>query len=83
MPEKTPEPDEFGRYRVLDKDTGTKRSILASELPHGNYTVLSEAASDPVTGVVVPPTFGIARESLSSPTNSGQSADTKKEKADG
>lgn len=82
MPEKIPDPDEFGRYRVLDKDTGTKRSILAPELPHGNYDVLQDAASDPVTGAVVPPEFS-THKSLSSHTNSGQSADIKKEKADG
>lgn len=82
MPEKTPEPDEFGRYRVTDKDTGTKRSILASDLPHGNYNVLQQPASDPVTGVAVEPEFNTL-ESLSSTTTSGQQADIKKEKADG
>ena len=79
MPETTPEPDEFGRYRVTDKDTGYKRSIPASELPHGSYTVLKQPASDPLTGDPLPVEF----PDLSSPTPSGQSADIKKEKADG
>lgn len=46
MPASTPKPDEFGRYRVLDKDTGAKRSVVASQLPHGNHEVLDEPASD-------------------------------------
>jgi len=80
MPENTPEPDEFGRYRVTDKDTGHKRSIPAADLPHGNYTVLQQPASDPVTGLALPPEFHTL-ESLSN--NSGQQAETKKEKANG
>lgn len=43
--------------RVTDKDTGHKRSVRESELPHGNYTVLKQDAVDPVTGVVLPPEF--------------------------
>ncbi|HEY9354187.1 MAG TPA: hypothetical protein VIP28_13085 [Nocardioides sp.] len=39
-------PDEFGRLRVRDRDTGHERTIHAGELPHGNYTVLDRRASD-------------------------------------
>lgn len=70
-------PDEFGRYRVTDKDTGHKRSIAASELPHGNYAVLKQPASDPLTGEALPPEHGAVK-----PT-SGQTAETPKEKANG
>lgn len=78
---KTPEPDQFGRYRVLDKDTGAKRSVVASQLPHGNHEVLDEPASD-VAGDALPVEYP-APKPLSSPTTSGQQADMKKEKADG
>ncbi|MCW2496401.1 hypothetical protein [Jatrophihabitans sp.] len=77
MPEKAPEADEFGRYRVLDKDTDTKRSVVASQLPHGNHKVLDEPASD-VAGDALPPEYP-APKPLSSNTPSGQSADLKKE----
>jgi len=80
MPDKTTEPDEFGRYRVTDRDTGHKSSIPASRLPHGNYAVLKQPASDPLTGDALAPEFDTL-ESLSSTTTSGQQADTKKEKA--
>jgi len=69
---KTPEPDEFGRLRVRDEDTGTERTIHAAELPHGNYTVLTDAASD-ATGNPVPP----AHKSPVETTNSGQKAESK------
>jgi hypothetical protein len=72
---KTSEPDEFGRLRVRDKDTGHERSIHAAELPHGNYTVLSEPASDPTTTDALPP----VHKSLSGKSTTGQSADTPKE----
>ena len=42
----SPTPDEFGRLRVRDRDTGHERTIHAGELPHGNYTVLDRRASD-------------------------------------
>lgn len=76
MPESTPTPDEYGRYRVTDKDTGHKRTIHAAELPHGNYTVLKADASDPLTGDPLPPEFNAVKP-LSSATNSGQQADAK------
>ena len=82
MPDQTPEPDQFGRYRVTNKDTGHRETIRAAELPHGNYTVLQEPASDPLSGDPLPPEYGNTRP-LSNPTTSGQSADVKKEKADG
>lgn len=63
-------PDEFGRFRVTDKDTGVKRSIHAAELPHGNYTVLKQDAST-ADGEALPPEFPEAD------TNSGQSAGKK------
>lgn len=81
MPESTPEPDEFGRYRVTDKDTGHRLSIPASALPHGNFTVLKQPASAP-SGDPLPPEHGVL-ESLSSTTTSGQSAEPKKEKDNG
>lgn len=82
MPENTPKPDEFGWIRVTDEDTGHERSVRPEELAHGNYTVLTSEASNPVTGDPLPVKLN-APKSLSSPTTSGQSADTKKEKADG
>lgn len=72
MPEQTPQPDEFGRLRVTDKDTGHKRSIHAAELPHGNYTVLKQDASLP-NGDPVPTEFNAVEPA-------GQSATTSKEK---
>lgn len=57
MPEKTPDPDAYGRYRVLDLDTGHKRSVVASQLPHGNHQVLDEDASD-VAGDALPIEYG-------------------------
>lgn len=70
MPEQ-PEPDEFGRFRVTDKDTGHKLSVTASQLPHGNFTVLKQPASDPLTGAALPPEHH---------DPSGQPAATSKEK---
>jgi hypothetical protein len=75
-------PDEWGRVRVTDKDTGHKRSVHAAEVPHGNYTVLKADASDPMTGDALPPEFNAVKP-LSSNTNSGQKADTEKEKVNG
>jgi len=75
-----PEPDEFGRYRVTDKDTGHRLSIPASQLPHGNFNVLKQPASNPLTGEALPPEYGVL-ESLSN--HSGQQADTKKESTNG
>lgn len=77
MPSKHPEPDQFGRLRVRDEDTGHEYSINAVALAHGNYTVLSEAAST-LGGDPLPP----VHKSLSN-TISGQSADTKKENDNG
>lgn len=82
MPEKTPEPDEFGWLRVADQDTGHKRSVRPEEVAHGNYVVLKDPASNPVTGDPLPPELN-ATKPLSSTTTSGPEAETKKEKADG
>lgn len=79
MPDNTPEPDEFGWIRVTDRDTGHKRSVRASEVAHGNYTVLKTDASDPLTGDPLPPEYDAVKP-LSNV--SGQEADTKKEKTD-
>lgn len=80
MPEKTPEPDEFGRYRV-QTDAGAKISV--SRLPLNGEKVLDEPASD-VGGDALPVEYGKpASKSLSSHTPSGQSADTEKEKPNG
>lgn len=81
MPESTPEPDEFGRLRVTDKDTGHRLSIPASALGHGNFNVLKQPASD-VAGDALPPEYDVVKP-LSSNTNSGQSADIEKEKPNG
>lgn len=62
--------------RVTDKDTGHKRSIPKSALPHGNYTALKADAVDPITGDVLPPEHG-ATKPLSS--QSGQQAESPKE----
>lgn len=70
-------PDEFGRLRVRDVDTGHERTIHADELPHGNYQVLAGPASD-LSGDPLPVKFA-SHKSLSSPTTRGQQADSKKE----
>lgn len=77
MSKSTPEPDEFGRLRVRDGDTGHELSIPASGLPHGNYTVLDGPASDS-GGDELPPKHATPKplsRSTSNP-NSGQQADT-------
>ena len=79
MPKKQPEPDEFGRLRVRDEDTGHEYSINAAAFPHGNYTALDEPASDAASNALPP----IHHESPSSPSISGQSADPKKENDNG
>lgn len=68
--------------RVTDRDTGTKRTVLRSELPHGNYTELKADAVEERTGLPLPPEHGAVKP-LSSTTNSGPEAETKKEKSDG
>lgn len=65
--------------RVTDKDTGHKLSVLASAVPHGNFTVLKADAVDQA-GDPLPPEFHAVKP-LSS--NSGQQADTEKEKNNG
>lgn len=67
--------------RVTDKDTGHKITVRESAVPHGNFTVLKADAVD-VGGDPLPPEYGAVKP-LSSTTNSGQSADTSKEKNDG
>lgn len=62
--------------RVTDKDTGHKRTVRESDVPHGNYTVLKADAVDAV-GDPLPPEFNTVKP-LSS-TNSGQTATDKKE----
>lgn len=76
---KQPTPDEFGRLRVRDDDTGHERSIDAATFSRGNYTVTSGPAST-VTGDPVPPK--LATKPLSGSTNRGQQADSKKENDD-
>lgn len=68
--------------RVTDRDTGHKRTVLRSDLPHGNYTELKADAVDERTGLPLEPEFN-ATKPLSSPTTSGQQAETEKEKANG
>jgi hypothetical protein len=76
MPEQQPEPDEFGRYRVTDKETGHKSSVTASQLPHGNYTILKAPASNPLTGEPLPPELNAVKPTANP---SGQSAENPKE----
>ena len=57
--------------RVTDADTGHKLSIPKSALAHGNYRELKQDAVDPLTGDPLAPELN---------TNSGQKADTSKEK---
>ena len=75
----TPKPDEFGRYRI-QQDTGTKFS--ASREPLDGEKVLSEPASDPLTGEALPPDYPPPKP-LSSTTTSGQSAESMKEQSNG
>lgn len=77
---KQPTPDEYGRLRVLDVDTGHERTIHTAEFGHGNYEVLDEAASD-ICGDPLPTLLG-THKSLSGPTR-GQQAVSKKENTDG
>lgn len=65
--------------RVTDQDTGHKLTIAESAVPHGNYRVLKADAVD-VGGDPLPPEFGAVKVSV---TNSGQQADTEKEKTNG
>lgn len=78
----TPEPDAFGRFRVLDKDTGDKWSPTVSQFPHGNFEVLDEPASD-VAGDALPPEYPAPKSAAKSTTTSGQQADTQKESSNG
>lgn len=82
MPKSTPEavePDQFGRLRIRDEDTGHEYSIPAGGVGHGNYTVLDEPASN-AGGDELPPKHA-APKSLSKQQNpnSGQQAETVKE----
>lgn len=65
--------DPMAYVRVLDVDTGHKRSVRRIELPHGNYRELDEPALD-VAGEPLPPEFKSVE-----PTT-GQKATTQKEK---
>lgn len=47
-------PDENPWVRVSDKDTGHKLSVRESALPHGNYAVLKQDATD-LGGDPLPP----------------------------
>lgn len=66
-----PDPNEY--VRVTDKDTGHRHSVRRSELPHGNYSELKQAAVHPLTLEPLPPEF----KSVETNTTSGQSAGTK------
>ncbi|QSR25522.1 hypothetical protein CFH99_07780 [Nocardioides aromaticivorans] len=70
-------PDEFGRLRVRDEDTGHELSINAPSLPHGNYTVLDERASDPISGEALPAVHGTPKSPVETTTNSGRQAENK------
>lgn len=70
--EDSPQPDEHGRYRVLDLDTGHKLTIHAAALPHGRFEVLDEPASTPAGD----PVATAHNESPVEPTTSGQQAES-------
>ncbi len=82
MPKSTPEPDQFGRLRVRDEDTGHELSIPASGLPHGNYAALDEPASNS-GGDELPAKHATKPLSRSNTPTSGQQADTAKEHDNG
>jgi hypothetical protein len=78
MPSKTPKPDEYGRIRVRVTDVEPHVDISINAANYGDGTgfeLLDEPASAR-SGDPLP-------ESLSSKSNRGQSADLKKEKANG
>lgn len=72
---KTPEPDDFGRYRV-ETDTGAKVSV--NRAPLAGEKVLDEDASD-IAGDALPVEYPDAK----STAPSGQQAGTDKENAHG
>lgn len=75
----TPEPDEHGRLRVLDEDTGHRYSIPASRLHLGRYSVLDEPAST-AAGDPMPPVHAAGGPGPVEPTtDTGQQAGTPKE----
>jgi hypothetical protein len=78
QPISQPGPDEYGRLRVRDSDTGHERTIHAAELGHGNYVVIDQPASHPLTGEPVPPVHG----SLSGPPTPAKQAESTKENTD-
>lgn len=57
---KSPKPDEYGRLRVVDQDTGHERSIHEAEFAHGNYEIADSPASTD-GGDVVPPVLARQR----------------------
>lgn len=58
-------PDDNPWVRVTDKDTGHKLSIRESAVPHGNYAVLKQDATD-LGGDPLPPEFKDASASTTS-----------------
>ncbi|UUW88401.1 hypothetical protein [Pimelobacter simplex] len=74
---KAPQPDEHGRHRVRDLDTGHELTIHAAALPHGRYQVLDQLASDELSGQPLPPVHAGTPESPVEPTTSGQEAENK------
>lgn len=60
--------------RVTDRDTGHKRTVLRSELPHGNYAELKSPATDERTGLPLPPECGTPKSLSSNTTNTGRKA---------
>lgn len=71
-----PKPDEFGRIRARDKDTGHVRSVSELEFAvGGNYEVADGDASSP-NGLPVPADTSKPLSSKATP-NSGQKAENK------
>jgi hypothetical protein len=76
----TPEPDAYGRLRVHDRDTGHALTVAAHLVGRGNYAVLNEPASRPITGrPILPEHHRFPVE----PTPSGQMAENQEQQANG
>lgn len=65
--------------RVRDEDTGHTLSVPASAVPHGNYKVLKDAATNPA-GEPLPPVHGEPKKPTVEPTSGHEAEPTKESK---
>lgn len=72
-----PQPDAHGRVRVRDLDTGHAITVAAHLVGRGRYVVLDEPASDPITGLPIPPEHN--RFPVEPITTSGQEAENQEQ----